>query len=132
MRLFAVKLILSYRQKYESRSKSFIFDIFFLNVHHIRTHTVFNENVAGKMFDGTFTSSLAYRNTHKLQSLRAQNSFKVSLSYIIHGDFNISLLLTGVSQSNDFPSKCVEFSVYYHELQFRIFILPSKCLISLC
>ncbi len=35
-RLFAVKLILSYRQKYESKSKSLIFDIFFLNVNHTK------------------------------------------------------------------------------------------------
>ncbi len=33
MRLFAVKLILSNQQKYESRSNISIFDIFFLNDH---------------------------------------------------------------------------------------------------
>ncbi len=49
-----VKLILNYRQKYESRLKFLIFDIFLLNIHHDKHF--FNDNVERKSHYGTFVS----------------------------------------------------------------------------
>ena len=80
MRLFAVKFVLSYRQKYEPRSKFFIFEIFFLNIHHTKHNHdkhFFQWKCGRKEVLWNIFYLQAYRSTHKLQSLTAQISVKL-------------------------------------------------------
>ncbi len=58
MRRFVVKLILSYEQNHEPRSKFFIFEIFFLST--ITVNTFSNENMADKGCYGTFQHTVTF------------------------------------------------------------------------
>ncbi len=122
------------RQKYEARSKFFMFTTFFLTSKRMQlwsTNTFFTENVERQMCYGTLASWLAHRSTHKIQTLTAQISVKLFwiVSYLTM--FKISQLLKRILQKIILHQNVqkIVFTVYYNEVLFPILILPSKSLI---
>ena len=126
------KIDLSYRQKYELRSKFVIFDIFLLNVHHTK-HSHHKHFVQIKcerkkvLWNKLFLFS--HRSMHKLQSLIAHISVKLfwMISYMatfraFWFEYHCRLIIFGW--------KYEENCVYCNKVPSSIFILPQRASFS--